>query len=80
MVAESLGSFFLFEPFLSRTVLRQVWQVCQDLALEVFYPTVYPALKDLSVQADKSFLDRYRLFWDMGSRKALLEDADVSCA
>ena len=80
MIAESLGSFFLFEPFLSRHVLRQVWQVYQDLALEVLYPTVYPALKDLQVQADESFANRYRLFHEMGSQEILQEDEDVSCA
>jgi mannosyl-3-phosphoglycerate synthase len=79
MIAESLGGFFLFEPFLSRHVLRQVWQVYQDLALEIRYPTVYPALKDLQVQADEVSMERYRLFGEMASREALLEE-DVSCA
>jgi mannosyl-3-phosphoglycerate synthase len=80
MIAESLGSFFLFEPFLSHTVLRQVWQVYQDLELEVLSPTVYPALKDLGVQADERSVDRYRLGQEVGSRKGLLENEEVSCA
>ncbi len=79
MIAESLGSFFLFESFLSRNVLRQVWQVYQDLALEVLHPTVYPALKDLSLQAAELSMDRYRVFQEVGSRAGFL-DEDVSCA
>jgi Mannosyl-3-phosphoglycerate synthase (osmo_MPGsynth) len=39
MIAESLGSFFLFEKLLSRNVRRQVWQIYQDLDLELMYPT-----------------------------------------
>ena len=79
MIAESLGSFFLFEPFLSRPVLRQVWQIYQDLVLEIRYPTVYPALQDLQVRSDEVSMDRYRLCWERGSREVLLEE-DVSCA
>lgn len=80
MIAESLGSFFLFEKFLSRKVRRQVWQVYQDLDLELIYPAVYPALKDLPVQTDESFVDRYKLFQDTGSRDVLLDGEGVSCA
>ena len=79
MIAESLGSFFLFEKLLSRKVRRQVWQVYQDLDLELIYPTVYPALKDLSVQADESFVDRYKLFQETGSRDVLPDGEGVSC-
>ncbi len=79
MIAESLGSFFLFEKLLSRKVRRQVWQVYHDLDLELMYPTVYPALKDLPVQADESFVDRYKLFRETGSRDVLLDGEGVSC-
>jgi len=79
MIAESLGSFFLFEKLLSRKVRRQVWQVYQDLDLELRYPTVYPALKDLPVQADEPFVDRYKLFRETGSQDVLLDGESVSC-
>src|SRR6266436_2081063 len=79
LIAESLGSFFLFEKLLSRKVRRQVWQVYQDLDLELIYPTVYPALKDLPVQADEPFMDRYKLFQEMGSQDVLLDGESISC-
>lgn len=80
MIAESLGSFFLFEPFLSRTVRRRLWQAYQDLDLELRYPRVYPALKDLSVQANQPFMDRYKLFQETERRDLLPDGEDVSCA
>ena len=80
MIAESLGSFFLFEPFLSRKVRRQMWQIYQDFDLELMYPQVYPALKDLSVQAAEPFVDRYKLFQGAERRDLLPDGEDVSCA
>jgi mannosyl-3-phosphoglycerate synthase len=80
MIAESLGSFSLFEQVLTRAVRRQLWQVYEDLALELSYPTVYPALKDLAVQADEPFMDRYKLFQENGSRGVLPDGEGVTCA
>ena len=79
MIAESLGSFFLFERLLSRKVRRQLRQVSQGLDLELIYPTAYPALKDLPGPPDEPFVDRYRLFQGMGSRDVLLDGEGVSC-
>ena len=79
MIAESLGSFFLFKKFLSRKVRRQLRQVYQDLELELIFPTVYPALRDLPVQTDEAFVDRYKLFQDTGSHDVLLDSEGVSC-
>ena len=80
MIAESLGSLFLFEQFLSRNVRRQLWQIYQNLALDLIYPTVYPSLKDLAVQADESFVERYKLVEDRVSYDVLLDGEGVSCA
>jgi hypothetical protein len=80
MIGESLGSFFLFEQFLSHNMRRQLWQVYQDLDLELMYPRVYPALKDLGVQANASFMDHYKLFQERDSQVEFLEDEDISCA
>lgn len=79
MIAESLGSFFLFEKFLSRKVRRQVRQVYQDLELELIFPTVYPALRDLSVQTDEAFVESYKLLQDTGSHDMLPDSEEVSC-
>lgn len=75
MIAQSLGCFFLFEPMLTDKVRRQLWQLYEDLRLPVTCPRVYPALKDLSVQADAWFMERFRLHQAKESLAAgLLED------
>lgn len=76
MIAESLGSFFLFDKFLSRKVRRQVRQVYRDLELELIIPAVYPALRDLSVQTDTAFMERYKLFHN----DVFPQSEEVSCA
>ena len=40
---------------------------------------MYPALKDLPVQADEPFVDRYKLFRETGSQDVLLDGESVSC-
>lgn len=76
MIAESLGSFFLFEKFLPRKVRRQVRRIYRELELELIIPAVYPALQDLSVQTDAAFVERYKLFQD----DRLSQSEEVSCA
>ncbi len=61
MIAESLGSFFLFEQLLSRRVRQHLQRVYQELDLELVYPTVYPALQELSALADATWMQRYQL-------------------
>src|SRR5262249_50749928 len=61
MIAESLGSFFHFEQFLSEKVRQQIQQISQELALQVRRPTIYPALQDLPVRVDAAFLQGYLL-------------------
>jgi mannosyl-3-phosphoglycerate synthase len=78
MIAESLGSFALFEKSLSPRVRRQLKQVYQDLDLEPHYPRVYPALQDLPVLVDEMFVDRYKLLQDR-HRSDTLADAEESC-
>jgi Mannosyl-3-phosphoglycerate synthase (osmo_MPGsynth) len=80
MIAESLGSFFHFEQFLSPKVQYQLQQVYQDFKLDLLYPTVYPALQDLPVQADKTFVEGFKLFQDMERREVVLASEEVPCA
>lgn len=80
MIAESVGSFFHFEQFLSPRMRYQLEQVYRDFKLDLLYPTVYPALQDLPVQADKSFMEGYKLFQDTEMREAVLAGEEVPCA
>jgi mannosyl-3-phosphoglycerate synthase len=80
MIAESLGSLCFFEQFLSRNVRRQVRKIYRNLDLELLYPNVYPALKDLAIQPDESFVERYKLFQEGVSYDMLLDGEGVSCA
>jgi mannosyl-3-phosphoglycerate synthase len=61
MIAESLGSLYHFERLVPESVRRQVAQIVQDKGLVETLPRVYPALATLDVQADESFVERYRL-------------------
>jgi len=65
MIAESLGSFFLFERILPGGVKRQLRMVYNDLGLELVYPVVYPPLQDLSIASNSAFADQYKLFEDV---------------
>jgi hypothetical protein len=60
-------------------VLCQLQQIYQDLDLELVYPIAYPALQDLPVQADETFVNCYRLFQETEKRDVLLADEEVSC-
>ncbi len=75
LIAESLGSFFLFEKLLSRRVRRQLKQVYRDLDLEL----VYPALQNLPMPVDKRFINRYKLFQDKRGYDVLLAGEEVPC-
>ena len=79
MIAESLGSFFHFEQFLSPKVRYQLQQVYQDFKLDLLYPTVYPALQDLPVQADKTLVEGFKLFQDTERREVVLVSEEVPC-
>jgi len=61
MIAESLGTFFCFERWLPRKVKRQLRQVYAELGLEFVSPVVYPALQDLPLVSDETFVNRYKL-------------------
>ncbi len=74
MIAESLGSFFLFEGYLPRAVKRQLQKVYDDLDLELMYPVVYPSLQDLHIGRDEAFVSQYRLFKEVDCQdRALVE-------
>ena len=62
MIAESLGSFFLFEGLLPSKLKRQLRETYADLRLKHISPVVYPSLQDLPIEWDESFVSRYRLF------------------
>jgi mannosyl-3-phosphoglycerate synthase len=59
MIAESLGTFFFFDKWLPRKVKRQLRQVYAELGLEFVSPVVYPALQDLPLVSDETFVSRY---------------------
>ena len=81
MIAESLGSFFLFEEFLPRKLKRQLRKVYDDLRLEHMYPVVYPSLQDLPLMWDESFVSRYRLFENINSQQGLpFVEEEVACS
>lgn len=79
MIAESLGSFFLFEPFLPGSVVQQLLDVCHDLSLELAYPRVYPPIQDLPLARDGVFMDQYDLCKDTDSQDMLFADQGVAC-
>ena len=64
LIAESLGSFFLFERALPGRVKRQLQKINDDLSLELMYPVVYPPLQDLPIASKRAFVDQYQLFED----------------
>ncbi len=68
MIAESLGCFFLFEQLLSRRVRQHVQRVYQELDLDLRYPTVYPALQELSALVDATWMQRYQLMQETEQR------------
>ncbi len=80
MIAESLGSFFLFERFLSRKVRRQLQQVYKNLNLELMYPVVYPSLQDIPILGSEAFVDQYKLFKDEDSQDMSFAGEEVPCA
>src|SRR6266487_501577 len=77
MIAESLGSFFLFERILPGGVKRQLRMVYNDLGLELVYPVVYPPLQDLSIASNSAFADQYKLFEDVDHQ--VMSFADQQC-
>ena len=79
MIAESLGSFFHFEPLFSRRLRQHLQQVCQDLDLDLVYPTVYPALQDLSALADATLMHGYQLFQETERRDGMLASEEEPC-
>lgn len=68
MIAESLGSFFLFEGLLPSKLKRQLRETYADLRLKHISPVVYPSLQDLPIEWDESFVSRYRLFENINSQ------------
>jgi len=60
MIEESLGSFFHFKDFLPQSVLLQLQGLYRERHLQLRVPAVYPALRELGIQADPAFLQRYR--------------------
>ena len=50
MIAQSLGCFLIFKDHLPYKTEQQLYQVCDDLRLDITYPLVYPAIEDLPLE------------------------------
>lgn len=61
MISDSLGSFYYFREQFSPGLKRQIRRTYKELDLEVRLPTVYPSLRELAVEQDEVFANRYRL-------------------
>lgn len=64
MIEQSLGSFFHFESALPANVRQSLERVYDQLQLELTYPTLYPALRDLSLEQERILMKRFALFAD----------------
>ena len=62
MIAVSLGSFFMFRPYIPQSVEDQVYRLIDELRLDVTCPLVYPSLDSLNLIENETFVDQYRLF------------------
>jgi hypothetical protein len=69
MIAESLGTFFFFDKWLPRKVKRQLRQVYAELSLDFVSPVIYPALQDLPLVSDETFVSHYKLGEQEDSRE-----------
>ncbi|HZS75884.1 MAG TPA: mannosyl-3-phosphoglycerate synthase [Ktedonobacteraceae bacterium] len=64
MIEQSLGSFFHFESALPANVRRSLEQAYDQFQLELIYPTLYPALRDLPLEQERILMKRFALFAD----------------
>ena len=63
MIAQSLGSFFVFHEYIPASTREQLLRICDEMRLDVCYPLIYPSIDRLTIEGDKEeFVDQYRLF------------------
>ncbi|WP_376796022.1 mannosyl-3-phosphoglycerate synthase [Thermogemmatispora sp.] len=67
MIAASLGSFLLFEEHLPLQVEKALLSICEELALALTPPLIYPALQELELSGEDDLPARYRLLEDVDS-------------
>src|SRR5207248_5487439 len=69
MIAVSLGSFLVFQGYLSPRIESHVHRICDELHLDIACPLVYPPLQSLDLEGDEAFVRQYRLFEDTERRE-----------
>ena len=63
MIAQSLGSFFVFHDYIPTSIREQLWRICDEMQLEICYPVIYPSIGSLNIDlSHQTFVDQYRLF------------------
>jgi mannosyl-3-phosphoglycerate synthase len=52
MIAQSLGSFFVFHEYIPTSTQEQLLRICDEMQLEVCYPVIYPSIDDLNLEEE----------------------------
>jgi mannosyl-3-phosphoglycerate synthase len=52
MIAQSLGSFFVFHEYIPESTREQLLRICDDMQLEICYPLIYPSIDGLNLEDD----------------------------
>lgn len=53
MIAQSLGSFFVFNEYISASTREQLLRICDELRIDVCYPLIYPSIDRLNIEDDE---------------------------
>lgn len=54
MIAQSLGSFFVFSDYIPASTREQLWRICDEMQLEICYPVIYPSIESLHLEDEGS--------------------------
>ena len=53
MIAQSLGSFFVFQDAIPRSAREQLQRICDEMQLDICYPVIYPSIESLNIGNDE---------------------------
>ena len=59
MIAQSLGSFFVFQDAIPRSAREQLQRICDEMQLEICYPVIYPSIGSLNIEDDEAIEAAY---------------------